>query len=90
MLRVYLRVGGTVQGVGFRYFAYHTANRLGLTGWVRNRDDGDVEMEVQGAESSVTAFAQAVRQGPTWAAVTQFEQHEIDPITEHSFRVAGW
>lgn len=90
MLRVYLRVGGTVQGVGFRYFAYHTANRLGLTGWVRNRDDGDVEMEVQGAESSVTVFAQAVRQGPTWAEVTQFEQHEIDPITEHSFRVAGW
>ncbi|MDD2992861.1 MAG: acylphosphatase [Pygmaiobacter sp.] len=89
-MRVYLRVGGRVQGVGFRYFSYHTANRLGLTGWVRNRDDGDVEMEVQGAASTIEAFAQAVKQGPTWAKVTELEQHKIDPIVEHSFSIADW
>ena len=89
-MRVYLRIGGRVQGVGFRYFAYHTANRLGLTGWVRNRDDGNVEIEVQGAASTIEAFARAVKQGPTWSKVTEFEQHEIDPIVEHSFSIADW
>ncbi len=39
---------GRVQGVGFRYTAYYSATELGLTGWVKNRMDGTVEMEVQG------------------------------------------
>lgn len=37
-----------MQGVGFRYRAYHKARQLCLTGWVRNEYDGSVEMEVQG------------------------------------------
>lgn len=41
---------GRVQGVGFRYTASVYARELGLTGWVMNRSDGDVEMEVQGSK----------------------------------------
>ena len=42
MIRLYIRVSGRVQGVGFRWFTSMTAARLNLTGWVRNREDGDV------------------------------------------------
>ena len=38
---------GRVQGVGFRYYVLRTANALGLDGWVKNRDDGSVEMVVR-------------------------------------------
>lgn len=47
---------GYVQGVGFRYRAFHAANSLGLTGWVRNEDDGSVTMEVQGDRQSIGAM----------------------------------
>ena len=44
---------GRVQGVGFRYRAQYAARALNLTGWVHNRWDGAVEMEVQGKESVI-------------------------------------
>ena len=44
------RLTGRVQGVGFRYFTYRSAQRLGVTGWVRNREDGDVEVHAEATE----------------------------------------
>ena len=49
---------GQVQGVGFRYHAYHSAELLGLTGWVRNEYDGSVQMEIQGEESQIDRMIQ--------------------------------
>ena len=48
MIRLYIRVSGRVQGVGFRWFTSMTAARLNLTGWVRNEYDGTVTLEIQG------------------------------------------
>lgn len=48
MVRKHIIFSGRVQGVGFRYTACYLARSLGLTGWVKNLWDGDVEMEVQG------------------------------------------
>ena len=45
---------GRVQGVGFRYHAYYTAQTLNLTGWVQNSWDDRVEMEVQGTRESIS------------------------------------
>ena len=45
-------VTGRVQGVGFRYCACREADRLGLTGWVRNSDEGDVEVHAEGAPAN--------------------------------------
>jgi acylphosphatase len=42
--RLHARVIGRVQGVGFRYYVLNAAIELGLTGWVRNRRDGSVEV----------------------------------------------
>lgn len=53
MIRKHLIFGGSVQGVGFRYRAYHKARSIGLTGFVRNLHDGSVEMEVQGTEEMI-------------------------------------
>jgi len=54
---------GFVQGVGFRYRAYHAANSLGLTGWVRNEPDGSVTVEVQGEDPGISAMLEAIEKG---------------------------
>mgnify|MGYP001088159789 CR=1 FL=1 len=52
-IRKHIIFYGRVQGVGFRYYALHKANQLGLTGWVKNLYDGSVEMEVEGQEELI-------------------------------------
>ena len=90
MVRLYIRVSGRVQGVGFRWFACAAAARLDLTGWVRNREDGDVEMEVQGDEGPVEEFVQAVSRGPRYAIVEDMERHPLIPEPgERSFHERG-
>lgn len=59
-LRLHLRFTGTVQGVGFRWTNQGIANQLKLTGWVRNNDDGSVEMEIQGPPAAIAAHLDAV------------------------------
>ena len=90
MIRLYIRVSGRVQGVGFRWFTSMTAARLNLTGWVRNREDGDVEMEVQGDEGPVEDFVRAVSRGPRYAVVENMERHPLVPGPgERSFHERG-
>jgi acylphosphatase len=57
-------VSGRVQGVGFRWFVKQTAEREGVTGWVRNLHDGRVEALVEGDAAAVARVEQALRQGP--------------------------
>ncbi len=54
---------GWVQGVGFRYRAYHAANAVGVTGWVRNNYDDTVTMEIQGTESQIDQVILAIERG---------------------------
>ncbi|WP_077326567.1 acylphosphatase [Virgibacillus siamensis] len=56
-------VSGRVQGVGFRYSAMNRAIQLGLTGWVQNKIDGSVEMDVEGSEELVEEFLTDVKAG---------------------------
>jgi len=65
----YIRVSGVVQGVSFRYFTQKTARELGLSGWVRNRLDGDVEMEAEGERGMIEELVRALRVGPPAAHV---------------------
>ncbi|MBV9201374.1 MAG: acylphosphatase [Alphaproteobacteria bacterium] len=66
---VRLRITGTVQGVGYRFWAIQTATKLGLRGWVRNRTDGSVEALVTGPPEAVAAMVEASREGPHGARV---------------------
>jgi acylphosphatase len=70
MKRAHLIVSGRVQGVCFRQHAVREASRLGLTGWVRNLRNGDVEVLAEGAEAALRDLERWCRRGPPLAAVT--------------------
>jgi acylphosphatase len=66
---LHLKVNGDVQGVGFRQYVRNAGERLQLAGWVRNTDDGGVEVLAEGAPSAEEALLVAVRRGPRGARV---------------------
>ena len=77
MKRMCAIVRGVVQGVGFRFFTRDLARRYGLGGFVRNRADGTVEIEVQGEEGTLAAFLKDLGIGPRSAHVAGIELKDI-------------
>jgi acylphosphatase len=77
MLQARLTITGRVQGVGYRDWVVETGQRLGLTGWVRNRRDGAVEALIVGDEAAVGQMIEACRRGPALARV---EEIDVDPV----------
>lgn len=77
-----LLISGRVQGVGFRDALQREAERLGLSGWVRNRGAGEVEALAQGREAAVAALAAWARRGPPAAHVKRVECGP--PAPEHA------
>ncbi|WPC03925.1 acylphosphatase [Pseudomonas sp. MBLB4123] len=69
-------VRGRVQGVYFRQSTLEQAERLGLAGWVRNLDDGRVEVLAEGDEAAVRTLAAWLEHGPSAAQVTAVELQE--------------
>ncbi len=67
--RVHLIVRGRVQGVYFRAATQREARRLGITGWVRNRNDGCVEVVAEGEEDSIKELSSWSHHGPSAARV---------------------
>ena len=65
--RIHLVVRGRVQGVYFRASAQREARGLGLTGWVKNRNDGAVELVAEGEEDQVKDFLAWAQHGPSTA-----------------------
>ncbi len=70
---VHLLIEGRVQRVGFRRFVLRQAERLHLTGWVRNNDDGTVEAFASGDKSCVIEFINQCRQGPLFSKVLNIQ-----------------
>lgn len=73
------RVTGQVQGVGFRWSAVRKARSLGVRGWVRNAEDGSVEVEAEGTPSALAAFLAWLRRGPSGASVSGVETRPVPP-----------
>ncbi|HEX7343502.1 MAG TPA: acylphosphatase [bacterium] len=69
-IRAHLTIRGVVQGVGFRYYAYRWAEKLGLNGWVRNNWDDSVETEVEGERSAVEEYISQMKIGPRSGHIT--------------------
>ena len=74
MERLHLIIEGRVQGVFFRAHTQETARALGLTGWVRNTEDGGVEVVAEGARARLKALLEWCRKGPPMARVTQVDE----------------
>jgi acylphosphatase len=64
-----VRVTGRVQGVFFRAWTQQQAHELGVSGWIRNADDGSVEAQLEGDEAAVKALIQRMHEGPPSARV---------------------
>lgn len=69
--RIY--VSGRVQGVGYRDWVVRTAQRTGLTGWVRNLKDGRVEILATGEDEALAALIEGAQEGPPLARVDHVE-----------------
>ncbi|MHB2156554.1 acylphosphatase [Calditrichota bacterium GD2] len=83
-------VKGRVQGVGYRWFARQAAHELGLTGYVRNLPDGNVEVVAQGEEAVLNQFIQELNRGPGFAYVVDMDIEELDIPSDkyRSFEIA--
>jgi acylphosphatase len=84
---VTLKVTGRVQGVSFRWYAAREAERLGVTGWVRNEPDGSVAAHAQGDADAVEAFVAWCRRGPSSASVRDVAVSEAPPADTRGFEI---
>jgi acylphosphatase len=75
--RIVAVVEGRVQGVGFRFFTRSMAQHHGLTGWVRNLPDGNVEFEAQGTNDRVDAFLEEIKKGPVLSYISDIRTNEL-------------
>lgn len=82
-----LIVSGRVQGVGFRYFSQETAQRFGIKGWVRNLNDGTVELHAEGTEQEIGAFEQTLKDGNRFVGVERIEETEANDQEFRSFDI---
>ena len=85
MASKHIVVHGRVQGVFFRQSAQDTAGDLGVAGWVRNRDDGSVEMVVEGEDDAVERMISWAHEGPSHAQVTGVDVTDTEPQGLRSF-----
>ena len=79
-------VSGHVQGVGFRWFVSRRAAEIGVAGWVRNEDDGRVQVYAVGAPDQLNQLAGALHQGPPHAHVRGVEEREAGVQQLSSFQ----
>ena len=70
-------VRGRVQGVGYRWFVWREAERLGLRGFARNLDDGTVEVVADGPDEAMRDLERALRRGPSMARVSDVEKTNV-------------
>lgn len=83
-IRKHIIFHGMVQGVGFRYTAYHAAQLNGVSGWVRNLPDGTVEAEVEGSEPNIDRMIMDIERG-RFINIERMEVRSVPIKGEYSF-----
>lgn len=88
MPRYNIIVSGRVQGVGFRYFVQTLANRLNLKGWVKNLDNGDVQMELQTSEENLELIMEKLKKGNGFSKVSNMKIDVLKELDKYnSFKI---
>ena len=91
MVRHYL-IKGRVQGVGFRWYVHQEAAALGLRGWVRNTEDGHVEVIAAGEPEELGSLRLVLERGSRGSRVDNIVEHELDDAEGKdlgSFQIEG-
>ena len=91
MVRHYL-IKGRVQGVGFRWYVHREAAALGLKGWVRNTEDGHVEVVAAGDPSALAELQSALQKGSRGSRVDAVIEHDLaesEAESLGSFQIEG-
>jgi len=92
MMVLHFLIQGRVQGVGFRWFVHREASELDLRGWVRNTEDGDVEVVASGSAEDLAELRQSLRRGPRGSRVDRLIEHNLDDNEArglNAFRIEG-
>jgi acylphosphatase len=85
-------IQGRVQGVGFRWYVHREAAELGLRGWVRNTEEGEVEVVAAGTAEDLAELRASLRRGPRGSRVDHLVEHTLDESEAadlSSFRIDG-
>jgi acylphosphatase len=85
-------IQGRVQGVGFRWFVQREAGELDLRGWVRNTEDGEVEVLASGPAEDLAELRASLRRGPRGSRVDRLIEHQLaesEAADLSSFRIDG-
>ncbi len=90
MKRIQAVVRGRVQGVSFRYYTQREAQRLGVTGWVRNQPDGSVMTVAEATGETLDTFIQFLHHGPPSARVTQVDLEWLPATGEFGNFTVGY
>lgn len=77
---------GCVQGVGFRYTACYAARSRCISGWVRNLDDGTVEMKAEGTPADVDALVDTL-EDLRWGSVERIESEDVPLHGDYNFEI---
>ena len=89
---VHFLIRGRVQGVGFRWFVHREAAELGLRGWVRNTDAGEVEVVAAGDAETIADLRAELRKGSRGSRVDAVVEHELEDAEGESlgaFQIEG-
>jgi acylphosphatase len=79
---------GRVQGVGFRWSIRNLAKGFDVTGWIRNLDDGRVQMQVSGEEEEVRSFLEAINQSELRAHIRKQTESKLNrPVVTNGFEI---
>jgi acylphosphatase len=81
-VRAEILVNGLVQGVGFRYFVYREALKLGLVGFTKNLFTGEVLTIAEGEKSLVEELYRKIKVGPSHASVKNCNVDWLEPKNE--------
>lgn len=89
---IHFLIQGRVQGVGFRWFVQREASEIGLHGWVRNTEDGDVEVVAAGDAEDLAELRASLKRGPRGSRVDRVIEHTLQDSEASDlgpFRIEG-
>lgn len=71
--KIFIKIYGRVQGIGYRWFVLEKAEKYNLGGWVRNVDDGTVECAVKGREKDIEKFIEEIKNDHPYAYIKKID-----------------